>query len=434
VYLAFTAAEERRLLGAHALYQHIGERVGLAVSLDLVGSPGELTLNGLSNGLGAAWLAWLDGVGDKAGVSLTAPVFHRVISRLFPQLERSDHGVFTREGVPAFHIYHRGDHRRGDDPVFLAYHTEFDTADRVDEQAVAAAARFVFTLSRVGGELPAIGGDRGTWVPLPGGSAVVAAARAVYVAEGFLAVLALFTLIRIAGTRDQRPREDGRGALAILVAWASGVALAAAAGFLAAALRDHPLPWAHAPGRHIAGLVACGLGGCLLAIALLGGGKPIAGRGRHAVVAISVQLLVGLALLLFRLHELAWCFLLPAGAWSMAWRARSSAVAVVSVGVGALPVAVVLAPSLYREASFHGFYPASVPLAVFVGAWLFPHLFALTFLRKRLAFAAMSRRSLVLAGAVAALVGVLTLAVPEPPCTGELFEQRGLACELLARP
>jgi acetylornithine deacetylase/succinyl-diaminopimelate desuccinylase-like protein len=63
VILAWTAAEEERLAGARALAQsRLARSVGLALSLDMVGSRGALTLNGLSSLIGKSWLRWIAGV------------------------------------------------------------------------------------------------------------------------------------------------------------------------------------------------------------------------------------------------------------------------------------------------------------------------------------------------------------------------------------
>ncbi|HEU5056797.1 MAG TPA: M20/M25/M40 family metallo-hydrolase, partial [Kofleriaceae bacterium] len=162
VLIAFTAAEESGLVGARALAARLaagGPPIGLAVSLDLVGGA-RTALNGLSELVGAGWLRWIAERVDESGADVEVPVPHRVVSRLAPAAERSDHGAFTERGVPAFHLY-----GRGPDRIFLAYHTAWDLPARLDSGAIDSAARLVTAIARAPGELPDAGGDPGLWLP-----------------------------------------------------------------------------------------------------------------------------------------------------------------------------------------------------------------------------------------------------------------------------
>src|SRR5262249_50452690 len=128
VLLAFTASEEDGLAGARGLVDRLPDRIGLAVALDLVGAA-PTALNGLSSLIGRDWLAWIARGRRTAGVPLAAPWPHRIISRHFPQIERSDHGPFTARGVPAFHLY-----GRGPDRIYSPYHQGWDDPSHLDPE------------------------------------------------------------------------------------------------------------------------------------------------------------------------------------------------------------------------------------------------------------------------------------------------------------
>ncbi|HEY5920659.1 MAG TPA: M28 family peptidase, partial [Kofleriaceae bacterium] len=98
VLLAFTANEEIGLVGAEALAAQLGDGVAFAIALDLLGGDGRLAINGASELIGRAELRWLAHAADRAGVKISAPPAHRVVSRWWPHAERSDHGPFTRRG------------------------------------------------------------------------------------------------------------------------------------------------------------------------------------------------------------------------------------------------------------------------------------------------------------------------------------------------
>src|SRR5690606_37573027 len=160
VLFAFTANEEIGLVGAEALAAQHGDEISFAISLDLLGGDGALTLNGASELIGLAELRWIAAAADRAGVVVSAPLAHRVMSRALPQAERSDHGPFTRRGIRAVHFYNRGNDGEWID---LAYHSPQDVPARIVERSLADAARLVHAL--VTAPVPAHAGD-GFWLPL----------------------------------------------------------------------------------------------------------------------------------------------------------------------------------------------------------------------------------------------------------------------------
>ena len=182
VVLAFTANEEIGLVGDEALVAHHGDDVAFAIALDLIGASGALSLNGASRLIGDAELGWIAAAADRAGVVVRAPLPHRVVSRAWLQVERSDHGPFTRHRSPALHFYDRGQDGAWID---LAYHSARDTLARVDRGALDEIGRLLRALTAVAP--PAHRGD-GLWLPaarnvvvprwLRGGAITPAAARA----------------------------------------------------------------------------------------------------------------------------------------------------------------------------------------------------------------------------------------------------------------
>jgi hypothetical protein len=132
----------------------------------LTGGSGPLSLNGAGTQIRQRELRWLAGAADRAGTALRAPLPHRVISRWWPQLERSDHGPFTRRGIRAVHLYHRG---QDGEHIDLAYHSARDTLDRVDRGAVDELGRLLRALAASPPPAPAGGDGGGTdgfWLPV----------------------------------------------------------------------------------------------------------------------------------------------------------------------------------------------------------------------------------------------------------------------------
>ncbi len=233
IMLAFTANEEIGLVGAEALAARTGEAdVAFAIALDLAGGSGDLVINGASTLIGAEELRWIARAADRAGVVLRAPLAHRVVSRWWPQSERSDHGAFTRRGIRGLHFYNRG---QDGEWIDRAYHSPRDVAGRVDRASLDELGRLLVALAR---EAPPAHGGDGFWLPLLHNTVIP---RWVLVAiELAAAALALACLI---ASRTARAK-GGLGLFAAL-----GVYLLA--GFAVSVVeRAAPGSWLHAPLYH----------------------------------------------------------------------------------------------------------------------------------------------------------------------------------------
>src|SRR5205823_4200407 len=123
-------------------------------------------LNGASELIGLAEMRWLAAAADRAGVTIRAPLAHRVVSRWWPRAERSDHGPFTRRGVRAFHLYHRG---QDGERIDLAYHSERDLPSRVVPASIDELGRVLRAL--IDEPIPAHDGD-GFWLPIASNTVV----------------------------------------------------------------------------------------------------------------------------------------------------------------------------------------------------------------------------------------------------------------------
>lgn len=425
VLIAFTAAEEKGLAGARALAPRLltgAPPVGLAVSLDLVGAA-PTALNGLSDLIGRRWLGWLAARMEESGADLEVPIPHRVMSRLGPGAERSDHAAFTERGVPAFHLY-----GRGDDRIYLAYHTRWDLPDRLDPRVLADTGRFVTALARSTGELPAAGGDPGFWLP---GTHVVLPGLLVLGLELSLAVLVLVLLWHLWRTRERDPGRRGFGLIATTLLVPLLWLLAHL--FLQLARADHPLPWAHAPGVGI--LVALLVVASAAALAWVSplGRLRLVGRRRYAAAGALPLLLAGAGLIAIGAREMAWAPLASAALIAAASLAPGRAAPLVVFALSLVPLAPILSPAFLRESAFHGLYPPGFPLPFFLAIVLTPHALALVpLLRRALPERnALPRWSAAVPGAL--LVGLFiaaALVARGVPCDPSSFERLGLACEI----
>ena len=424
VLLAFTAAEETGLAGARALAARLlagGPPIGLAVSLDMVGAS-RTALNGLSGLLGRPWLEWIAARVEESGADVEVPIPHRVVSRLAPSAERSDHGAFTERGLPGFHLYGRGAER-----IYLAYHTAWDLPGRLDAAAIDSAGRLVTAMARTGGALPAAGGDPGFWLP---GTAIILPVALVHGVEAALGAVALFLLWYL-WRHGERSRGRGVGLIAVLVLvplfWLAAHLVIDLAG------GDHPLPWVHAPAAAllVAFLIAAGAAGLVWLSPL--GRHRLVGRRRYAVAGVLPLLLVGAGILWVGAHELAWMPLAAAALLAVAFLVPGRAAPLVVFALSLAPIVPALAPGFVREMAFHGFYPRGVPLPIFVGLVLAPHAVAAVPLVARALpqraslprWAAAVPAVLVLAVAIAASV-----ALRRAPCDAASFQRHGLACEI----
>ena len=416
VVLAFTADEELGLVGARKLAEELGDAATFAVALDLIGTDGPLIVNGASELIGAAELRWLAAAADAAGVDLSAPWPHRVVSRWWPQIERSDHGAFTRRGVRAVHLMTRG---ADGEAVFLAYHTGLDRADRASRDAVAGAGRLIRALAGRPPP-PRADGDGGVWMPIPGN---VVVPRWTFVT--LAAALVLATLLGLVSSR--RPLQPGLGLLAGLAVWGGATGIAFAIEQVARG--SYPAPWVHAPGRHLIG------GGLVLAGAVVLGAvafarwRPWAGSDRYAVAAAVWNLAVGAALWIIGALELAPIYLAPAAL--LAWAPRRRVIGYVAAGLAVATLAVLIAPGLLRELSFHGFLAGAVPLTTLLAIHGITLGLVAAHLLARVRFWGPGAGLAIPITAIAAIVaGTLVLATYSPPCTPAALAAQRLSCEL----
>lgn len=433
VIIAFTAAEEIQLRGALALRKHLGEDLGLAVSLDLVGGHGTLTLNGLSTLIGRGWLMWFAEVSKQAKIDLSAPWLHRVVSQLLPEVERSDHGPFTAIGVPSIHLYNRADE------LFLAYHTRHDTMSSVDTKSTRDAGKFIEMMTRTNFAFPKSSDGQGLWVPLPG-SPKVASALAAQALELMFLLFGLMSIARLsrdakearASATGQPPPEGRSLGLAAALGMYVLVWLLATLLVSLASAGDHPLPWAHGPARTLAGTIL--LASALLCLFATQLGRAGAWRGdaRYLVTAIVWCSLLGFLTLAFSVFELAWIFLWPAAALGGMARVKSRVAALVLWVLAALPLLGPFSPGFLREAVFHSFWPVSLPIAAYVAFFLFPYALALIFVLQRwpLKRGLQQGKAVLFGSILVALAAIALIATLSPPCSGASFKAHGLSCEL----
>lgn len=416
VILMFTANEETGLVGAEAFAERRGGEIDFAIALDLIGGDGELVVNGASTLIGSAELAWLARGADRAGVTLRAPLAHRVLSRWWPQAERSDHGPFTRRGIRATHFYHRGN---DGDWIDLAYHSAEDVPARVHRESVDELARVLYALTRE--PIPAHDGD-GFWLPV--------ASNTVVPRWGLLALcLACYGAIALLATT--RRRREGRG-LGLLVAIPCYAAGAAAIILLEHLLGGgHPAPWLHAPLRWLSGelLLLAGLVGLLSRFVA----RFVSWGGERRYLALSVisLLAIGTAWLVAGAAELAWVWLVPALLASVS--PRLGGARVLSLAALLLPLVLVLAPTQVREAAWNGVLPPAVPFGVWIAILGFPSFGGIAwYLRARERSGPLGTLVLPVGCLLAMIAGVLLVISGAPPCSAAQFHELGLACELTA--
>ncbi len=425
--LAWPAAEENGLIGARALAKKYSDEVGFAVSLDLVGSAGALTLSGLSSLIHQHWLLWLAEVSQQANVDVEAPWTYRAISRLLPELERSDHGPFAAVGVPAMHLYHRSD-----EAIYLPYHTRYDTMEQADRASIEDAARVIAMMCYTRFAMPTSGESPGLWLPLPGGAKIVSSMAIQIVLVVFLLV-ALVSMINLSRASKGAPRTKvegrrlglGSAILAYILTWVvTGLTIKLLLG------GGHELPWAHAPGRVIVAsiLMASGIGYMIATQARRFG--TWVGDARYLMPAIAYTSFVGFFMLAFGLFELAWIVLLPSATLGAVGGSKKLFGALVALVLAMLPLLGPLSPAFLREMIFNHVWVNGLPLAAYVGLFLMPYVLAMAFLVRRYSLATPSGR--VAMGACAALVVIAAILVGSytSPCSDEEYRLKGLSCEM----
>jgi hypothetical protein len=416
VVLAFTADEEAGLVGARKLAEELGDTVAFAIALDLIGTDGPLIVNGASDLVRATDLRWLAAAANTAGVDLSAPWPHRIVSRRWPQIERADHGAFTRRGVRAIHLMTRG---ADDEAVYLAYHTGLDRAERVSRGAVAGAGRMVRALA-ARPPPPKSDGDLGVWMPVPGNIVVP---RWTFVT--LAAALVLATLLGLVSSR--RPLEPGLGLVAAIAVWLAATAIAFAVERVSRG--TYPAPWVHAPGRHLVGGGLVLAGTLVLGAVAFGRWRPWAGSDRYAVAAAGWNLAVGLTLWIVGALEIAWLYLAPAAL--LAWAPRRRVIGYIAAGVAVATLAVVIAPGFLRELFFHGFLAGVVPLTTVLAIHgITLGLVAAHVLRRVRFWGPGASLAVPIAALAAVVAGTIVLATYSAPCTAEALRAHKLSCEL----
>lgn len=402
VILAFTAGEEVGLAGAEALADRVD--VDFAISLDLVGGDGPLVLNGASTLIGNAELAWLRDAAERAGVDLTAPLPHRVISRWWPQAERSDHGPFTVRGVRAVHFYNRGNDGEWLDS---AYHSARDVPARVHPQSVAAVGRLVRALAM--SRVPAHDGD-GVWL-----AGIVVPRWILIVLELLLAATTLVIF------RHREPRESGAG----LLLGGASYALAIIIAILATqALQTYEGAWLFAPLPWLVATAMICIGSFGLITRIVGRIRRFSGAHRYRAFAALSCLVSGLLVLAIGAPELAWI-------WLIAGAAIATLPAPLALVFSLLPAVLVLQPLQLREASWNGFFPPALPIAGVVGLLLVPAVATgAWWLRSRRTHIGPLGSLVLTVGWGLLLIGGLVVAITrEPPCSAAEFGQFLLACD-----
>lgn len=426
VLLAFTANEEIGLVGAEALAAQLGGEIDFAISLDLIGGDGALTLNGASTLIGYAELRWLAAAADRAGVALEAPLVHRTISRWWPQAERSDHGPFTRRGVRAVHFYTRGNDGEWID---LAYHSARDIPARVDPASLADTGRMLRAL--VASPAPAHAGD-GFWLPLAANEVVPRWTLIALELALVLVVIASLVLSRdglvaaIARRRTGTPAPRGLGLLAGAACYAIAVLVACAVERVIAGA--HPAPWLHDPLRALVASALVLAGSLGLATRVLARIRPWIGEARYLALASITCTVTGGALLALGAAELAWVWLVPGAAIALA--PKLGVIRVLAIACATLPIIAALHPFRLREAAWNGFLPVSLPLSAWLAVLGVPAIATLAWwLRRRRPTGPLGTLVLGLGCGLAVILGLVVAVTLDVPCSAAKFETFHLACE-----
>lgn len=429
VIFAFTANEEIGLVGAEALAAQHGDEIAFAISLDLIGGDGALTLNGASTLIGVAELRWIAAAADRAGITLSAPLAHRVISRWWPQAERSDHGPFTRRGIRGVHFYHRG---HDGEWIDLDYHSARDVAARIERRSLVAAAGLVEALAYE--PVPAFAGD-GFWLPLAANTVVprwllIAVELLLGIAALAALVLSRDGLVAVIARRVQQPSPvaalRGAGVLAGAGCYVLAIVLACVVEREIAGV--HPAPWLHDPLRALVAyaLVLAGVFG--LATRVVARVRSWRGAQRYLALAAGTCLVIGIALLALGAAELAWIWLVPAAALALA--PRVGALRAMFVACGALPLVLVLHPWQLREAAWNGFLPVSLPLSLWLGILAVPVVGGVAWmLRCRRPSGPLGSFVQGVGCGLAVVFGLVFALTLDGVCTPVNFESFQLACE-----
>ena len=429
VILGFTGAEEIGLLGARAMLRDgsLGE-LALVVSLDLLGHERQLAINGVSELWGQRRLEWLADRVSASGADVELPPIHRLVSRRFPQLERSDHGAFSAAGIPALHLYGRGRPR-----IYLGYHSPLDTADTIDDAALANAFDLSAELAYSPERLPAAGDDLGMWIDRPGGVTVAPAIAAVAI-EGALVGATLMLLFGAFIRRRREARAGGVGVLAVIGLYAVAWGAATGALLIEQLVRGEPLVVFLDLPRFV--IASAGIAVAVFGLLLLAATRrwSLAIGSRYHATAAGLELVAGAGLLGFGAFELAWLPLFCAALFALGGLfIHRPLVGLVITTAAAVVALMPLDPGLLREAVFHGFYPTELPASAVLAAVALPPHLALCGALRAVLTGPRDRRAVVAAAvslAILLLVGLALLLVPGAPCSPEAIDLYGYACEL----
>lgn len=244
-----TDGEEAGLMGAAGLVAHpvVRDRVRVYLNFDAIGAGGPVML--FETGPGNHWLVdvWRRAVPRPRGASYALEVYRRLPND-------TDFSIFREAGLPGLNFALVGDS--------YAYHTDRDTADRLDRRALAEAGANAVALVRAldRENLATRSEETGTYFDLASRWAVSYTDRAAR-ALGVLAALgglvawarALRTTLRLAGGRK----------MLLTVLWALVGAVAAGAAMVAAIAalrvsREVLHPWYAYPSRCVSLLAASG--------------------------------------------------------------------------------------------------------------------------------------------------------------------------------
>ncbi|MBP9085604.1 MAG: M28 family peptidase [Kofleriaceae bacterium] len=427
--IAFTAREEDGLVGAEALVKAHGDSIGFAIALDLLGTDGKLTLTGAGTLLGRRELQYLATTAQHAHVKLDAPVPHRIISRWWPQAERSDHGPFTRRGIRAVQLYHRG---HNGEFIDLAYHTPFDQVERISAarlSEILQLLRSIVTTAPPGvgiHQTPVAVGDAGWWIPDVMGRWV--ASRRMLVA-GCWSLVAATLLLLLTNRRSHVAAMPKRFGLSLSLA---AFALATGLTLLVEKSASYAGAWTLAPRLYIAASSGILLGGTALIITALGRRWQWHGERRFLYAAVSIQLTLAVTCLVIGAAELAPLWL--GAALLLAVAPRLGRHAWLAVAMAAYPLWFLFDGARLREMIFHRFVPSSLPISLWVAFHLGPMLLAGAYLLRarhnRQPRGPLRAFLLPTTAFLTILVGIAAWVIHRPTCSAEAFALRNLACEM----
>lgn len=416
---ATSAGAERAL----ALARSHASEVRLAISVQMIGTEGPLSVKGAGELVRKAELQWLSAAADKVGVSVDVPISSRrgLPGANIAQLAAPDCRPFSDRGIPTFTLYHRGANGELIDTAEL---TKYDVLakDRPRSAKLTEVGRLVLAL--VASPVPQEDLGDGFWVPGSGGRVV--ARTYIILGDALLAaVAALFGLVLL--RRRHEPKSKGVGLLGV------GGLLLVTCGWMIGLERflaeGHPAPWVHDARRAIGGLLVLGAGLVTFLVALSQRLLGIAGERRFLAAAISLLLVMGGAVAAVDAWELAWLWLLPAALLAVAPHCGKWGWLLLVAAV--LPTLLLVDPHHLRELAFYEVYRVE---DVRIGAWIAvnfaPHALAAVWWTARRPRGSPGRQlavlgiSLALVSAGTALYSTITNG-----CEESLFLRYGLSCE-----